>query len=182
VVAVVVSEMKVEIIHPKVIERRDNPVKFIRNNAAKHIIEELEKFKKKIPKRGLNNKVSMFRWRITDYPDTMPFGRNDSIPELPTLPRRMNELRWHIPFLPPQMVAIGISADDFDEEKTRTLLNECFELLSNLYINLDSVTVVDKEQIERWKRLIQNKRKYLMTTAKMLGIIQEGEFKELALC
>ena len=174
---VVLNEMEIEIIHPKVIERRDNPFKFIRNDAAKHIVDQLEKFKKKIPKKGLNNMTKPRTYKFRQWMYNLNDNGYDVVThQYPTLIKRMNDLRWHVPFLPPQMVAAGISAEDFDEKRVKKLLIECFELLDNLYVNLDSVTVVDKEQIEQYKMLVRGKRMYLMTTAKMLGMIQEVEF------
>ena len=169
--------MKAQIIHPKVLERQQNPMKHVRDNAGQLIIEQLEKFKKKIPKKGLNNKVSMWRWKATDYPEILPFGRNEPIPELPTLPRRMEKLFWHALYLPPQMVAMGMTSEDFDKSIAKSLIADCFELLFNLLDNLDSVIVVDRTKIESWKKRIQAKIDYLRVTAKMLGLIQEGEYK-----
>ena len=164
-------ETEARIIHPKIIERQQKPMKYIRDNAGQLIIEQLEKFKKKIPKKGLNNKVPMWRWKATDYPEIFPFGRNEPIPELPTLPRRMEKLFWHTLYLPPQMVSLGLTSDDFDKKRAKSLMVECLELLSNLHDNLDSVTVVDEKKVEYWKQMIWTRKKYLLVTAKMLGMV-----------
>jgi len=171
---------EVQTVHPKVVERRQQPMKYIRDSAGQLIIEQLEKFKKKIPKKGLNNKVPMFRWKASDYPGIYPFGRTEPIPELPTLPRRMERMFWHSLYLPPQMVAMGMTSDDFDKGLARSLMVDCLELLSNLSINLDSVTVVEKSKIENYKKKIWVKKKYLLVTAKALGMVQYAEICEMS--
>jgi len=169
---------EVQIVHPKIIERQKNPMKHIRDDAARIIIDVLSGFKKKIPKKGLNNKVPMWRWKATDYPGIYPFGRNEPIPELPTLPRRMERLFWHTLYLPPQMVALGITSDEFDRDLARSLMIDCLELLSDLFINLYSFTVVEKSKVENYKKTIWDKKKYLLVTARVLGMVQYAEISE----
>lgn len=154
--------MEPVLIHPKVVERRNNPTKFIRDDAAKIIIEQLERLKKKIPIMGLNNLS-----KPKDY------GYGLILHPRPTLPNRMSKLFWHTVYLPPQMVAIGISSDNFEVDRAKSLMKDCLCLLTNLHNNLDDVTVVDKEIINRWKEEIWRKKRYLLNTANAFGMVQD---------
>jgi len=158
--------METRIVHPKVVERKANPMKYVRDDAARLIIDELQKFKKKIPKRGLNNVTKEPEWFSKSF-DWKWKGE-------PTLRDRMTKLKWSTPYLPPQMVVMGITSEQFNKEAAKSLMIECLELLNNLHNNLDSVTVVPAEQISQWKEMIWKKKRYLMIVAKMLGMIIES--------
>ena len=162
---------EVHIVHPKIIERQKNPTKHIREDAARIIIEELERFKKKIPIRGLNNRRQVPEWFKQHYPDSKWMGD-------PNIIDRMSKLSWGYPYLPPQMFALGMTAEDFDKERAKSLMIDCLERLSSLHENLDSVTVIEKNEVENYKKIIWNKKSYLLMRAKMLGLVQYTEICE----
>lgn len=146
-------------------------------NAGRLTVEQLEKLKKKIPIRGLNN-LTKEPWWFKDprtAPATLGFGEWKG---KPTLPRRMEKFLFGLPYLPPQMVAMGAAEGSHNDEAKRLLIN-CFDLLEDLKGNLDGVTVIDAEGIDRYKLRIERLISYLRGSGKILGLIQEGEFNIL---
>lgn len=132
----------------------------VRDDAAEIIIKQLEAVKKKIPQRGLNNISRAF---LTE-------GK-------PTLVKRMDNLLWHTLYLPPQMVATGVSSDSFDKPRAAQLVNEVMTLLIDLQRNLDTVTVVEQVTVQSWKRSLQNRVVYVQKAAVIMGVMIEAEFK-----
>ena len=135
-------------------------------NAGQLTVEQLEKLKKKIPRRGLNN-----------FTKTPSYWKDEwgSYRLTPTLPRRMEKLLFGWPYLPPQMVAMGV-VDGSHNDHAKNLLIDIFKLLENLKNNLDTVTVISREEINKYKIRIVRLKSYLRTSGKLLGLVQEAEF------
>ena len=142
-------------------------------NAGRLTVEQLEKLKKKIPIRGFNN-LTKEPWWFKDW--RTPIGTKREWISKPTLPRRMSKLLFGLPYLPPQMVSMGATEGTHTNE-AKLLLANCLDLLEDLRNNLDGVTVIPKEDVERYKIRIENLVKYLRTSGRILGLIIETEFR-----
>jgi len=140
-------------------------------NAGRLTVEQLKKLKKKIPIRGFNN-LTKEPWYVKDLrtPSSLREWKGE-----PTLPRRMSKLLFGLPYLPPQMVAMGLIEGSHTDEAKR-LLGDCFKLLEDLKDNLEYVTVINKDEIKQYKTRIEHLQSYLRGPGKTLGLIQEGEF------
>jgi len=144
-------------------------------NSGRLTVEQLESLKKKIPIRGLNNLTKEPWWFKDSRTPRSRLGIGDWKGK-PTLPRRMNKLLFGLPYLPPQMVAMGATEGTHNDE-AKLLLANCFSLLEDLKNNLDDVTIIQKEDVERYKIRIENLVKYLRTSGRILGLIIETEFR-----
>ena len=143
-------------------------------DAGRLMVEQLQKFIKKIPIRGLNN---MTKAKYLDGYGfhVSPEGSLWTIPPKPTLPRRMEKLFWGRPYLPPQMVAMGATKQNHKDEAKKIII-ECFKKLNNLESELDKVNVIKKYEIIRYKTEIKNLKSYLRKPGIILGAIQETSF------
>jgi hypothetical protein len=140
-------------------------------DAGRLTIEQLKGLKKKIPKRGLNNRKKKPYW----FDEFREVHHVKEWVGDPTLPDRMERFLFGLPYLPPQMVAMGVASGVYDDEAKR-LLTDCFELLADLKDNLDDVTVINKEEITRYKLRIDRLNSYLRVSGKLLGLMQDAEF------
>lgn len=151
----------------------------VRTDAGDIMVEQLEMLLKKIPKRGLNNLTRQTYW----YPENDEWKWLKDIPftPKPTIRRRMDKLCppfgiLGLPYLPPPMVAM---ANKEAKKTAKVLLNQCLDELFAFIRKLDTITVVDKSEVEEFKRRVQRLMEYLNTTAEALGmVIEEGEVSE----